>query len=77
MHVEIGKITSKGQTTIPTSLRKAFDLSKGDEITFTAEADGIIIRKSVQLDDAYHRSVESCFADEWNSDADQEAFDGL
>ena len=77
MLTEIGKITAKGQTTIPTALRKAIDLSKGDEIMFSTSGDKIIIRKVTALDKAYYKSLEAGFAHEWNSKADDEAFNDL
>lgn len=77
MLTEIGKITSKGQTTIPTALRKAIDLSKGDEIMFSTSGDKIIIRKVTPLDKAYYKSLEAGFSQEWNSAADDEAFNDL
>ena len=40
MHTEIGKITAKGQTTIPAVFRKELGLMPGDEILFVQE-DGL------------------------------------
>ena len=77
MITEIGKITSKGQTTIPATLRKAIDLSKGDEIMFSTEGDRIIIRKFTPIDKAYYKNLEKCFAAEWDTEADHEAFNEL
>ncbi|SIN79460.1 AbrB/MazE/SpoVT family DNA-binding domain-containing protein [Vannielia litorea] len=36
----ISKITSKGQTTLPSELRTALDLMPGDRIRYVKEADG-------------------------------------
>jgi len=63
MDVEIGKLTSKGQTTIPATLRKALSLSAGDDILFQREQDKIVIRKAQPLDIEYLRAVQSSFAD--------------
>lgn len=49
MQTEIGKITSKGQTTIPAVLRKELNLMPGDEIMFEREGDKITIRKAAPL----------------------------
>ena len=36
-------LTSKGQITIPSALRQAFDLAAGDRLHFVREADGRIV----------------------------------
>lgn len=77
MQTEIGKITSKGQTTIPASLRKELNLAAGDEIIFEHKNDTITIRKATPLDIEYYKAVQASFASEWNSQEDAEAFDGL
>jgi antitoxin PrlF len=42
----IGKITSKGQTTLPIEVRAALGVSAGDRIEYVTEVDGrIIVRK--------------------------------
>lgn len=77
MQTEIGKITAKGQTTIPASLRKALNLSSGDEVIFESDGDAIKIRKARPLDIEYYKAIQASFSSEWNSPADAEAFDDL
>ncbi|MFZ4525858.1 MAG: AbrB/MazE/SpoVT family DNA-binding domain-containing protein [Chlorobium sp.] len=43
--MHIARITSKGQTTIPVSIRKAAHLSAGDTLTFEVKGDYLLIRK--------------------------------
>lgn len=77
MHVEIGRITSKGQTTIPAAFRKELSLIPGDEIVFEREGEKIIIRKAIPLDIEYYRSIQQSFSSEWNSPEDEDAFNDL
>lgn len=77
METVIGKITSKGQTTIPASLRKALNLSAGDEVIFESNDDIITIRKAQPLDIAYYKALQVSFSSEWESPEDDEAFNEL
>lgn len=77
MDLEIGKITSKGQTTIPASLRKALNLAAGDQVVFESHGDAITIRKVKPLDIEYYKAIQASFSSEWNSPEDSEAFDDL
>lgn len=43
-------ISEKGQVTIPKKLRDDFGIRKGDRLEFSAERDGIKIRKRVNVD---------------------------
>ncbi|MBC7477711.1 MAG: type II toxin-antitoxin system PrlF family antitoxin [Pseudorhodobacter sp.] len=43
----IGKITAKGQTTIPAEIRAALGVGVGDRVEYVTEADGkIVLRKA-------------------------------
>jgi AbrB family looped-hinge helix DNA binding protein len=42
---ETTRITRKGQTTIPKSLREEYDLEEGDELIWERSDDGITVRK--------------------------------
>ncbi|MGA9161591.1 MAG: AbrB/MazE/SpoVT family DNA-binding domain-containing protein [Actinomycetota bacterium] len=43
-------ISVKGQVTIPKELRDEFGIRTGDRLEFSAEADGIKVRKRVDVD---------------------------
>jgi antitoxin PrlF len=43
---EISTITSKGQTTVPKSVRQALGLSEGDQIVFRVDDVGVTIRRA-------------------------------
>ena len=46
MILDLGKITSKGQITIPAEIRKTLGISRGDRILFEQKGDDIIIKKA-------------------------------
>ncbi len=77
MHTETGKITSKGQTTIPAPFRKELGLRPGDEVIFEREGDRLTMRKAKPLDIEYYKAIQASFSSEWGSPEDQEAFDDL
>ena len=77
MQTEIGKITSKGQTTIPSLFRKELNLSPGDELIFEYNDDQIIIRKAKPIDVEYYKAIQLAFSSEWGSPEDQESFNDL
>lgn len=57
--LDIAKITSKGQVTIPASVRREMGLGEGDRILFVLEDDGRITLSGSNLDAL--RAVQSAF----------------
>ncbi|MHB1709375.1 MAG: AbrB/MazE/SpoVT family DNA-binding domain-containing protein [Thermoplasmataceae archaeon] len=45
MILDLGKVTSKGQITIPAGIRKSLGISRGDRIIFEREDGDIVIKK--------------------------------
>lgn len=43
----MGRVTSKGQVTIPKEIREELGLRSGDEIAFEETEEGYVIRKTV------------------------------
>ncbi|NTW69329.1 MAG: AbrB/MazE/SpoVT family DNA-binding domain-containing protein [Chlorobiaceae bacterium] len=74
--MDIAKITSKGQTTIPVSIRKAAKLQVGDTVTFEFKNDSVIIRKIKIPSDDYLKSISETLT-EWNSVEDEKAWHEL
>ena len=74
--MEISKITSKGQVTIPHALRKAAHFKTGDKLVFELDGDRVIVTKLISVKDAYLDSV-SLNLKEWLSDEDEEAWSDL
>lgn len=44
----MGKVTEKGQVTIPKDVRKALGIVPGDEVAFVETEDGYVLRKRVE-----------------------------
>lgn len=74
--MELARITSKGQMTIPKKIRDAAHLTAGDVVAFVVENDQVSIRKVVPGGDEYLRAVQGTLG-EWNSPEDEEAWRGL
>jgi len=73
----VGKITAKGQTTVPQEIRVLLHASPGDSLSWEPGPDGTAIVRRVQpLDIEYLRALEATLS-EWNSDSDNHAYDGL
>lgn len=47
--VELGKVTSKGQITIPVSIRHFLGVDAGDKIMFTQNGDGTVTMRNASL----------------------------
>lgn len=46
----MGRVTSKGQVTIPKEVRERLGIQPGDEVTFEETGEGFVIRKRVSED---------------------------
>ena len=51
--MELAKITARGQTTIPKSIREAANLDEGDVIAFEIEGDHLLVHKVTPRQDDY------------------------
>ena len=70
----LSKLTSKAQTTIPQSVRRALQLKPGDELEYQIAGDQVILTKAhggKKTDDPFHTF------DEWSSESDEEAYANL
>ena len=73
----VSKLTSKYQTTIPSSVRDTLGLSKGDSLVFQIAADGVVtLHRALPLDLQSARAIEPLLS-EWSSTEDSEAYRGL
>lgn len=68
-----GRLTAKAQTTVPLAVRRALNLSPGDEIVWTVGPDGRVTVSRVETpsDDPFAQF------DEWAGEADARAYAGL
>ena len=74
--MESAKITARGQTTIPKSIREAADLHAGDVIAFEIEGSHLVVRKVMPGQDDYLQSLSEILS-EWASPEDEEAWRDL
>lgn len=73
--MELARITSKGQMTIPKKVREAARLKSGDVVALEVEGDRVLMRKIVG-DDEYLAAVQATL-DEWSSSEDEDAWRNL
>ena len=71
------KVTRKGQTTIPLTVRDRLEVKPGDHIAYQATPAGVLIRKVRPFDATWHKSLEKSLSVEWNSPEDSEDFRDL
>ena len=69
-------ITSKGQVTLPVSIRRELHLEPGDRIDASIEGDKVLLRK-VDPSERWARAIEATLAEEWLSEEDERAFHDL
>ena len=74
--MEFAKITARGQTTIPKTIRESADLREGDVLAFEIEGDRLVVRKVVAGRDEYLHGVAGGM-DEWRSREDEDAWRDL
>jgi len=76
MKTATSKLTTKYQATIPKEVRNVLHLRTGDAVAFDIEDDRILIRKAQPIDFAFTNALEGTL-NEWQSDADEEAYRDL
>lgn len=74
--MELAKITARGQTTIPKSIREAANLREGDVIAFEIEGNHLVVHKVTPGRDAYLQGLSEALS-EWASPEDEEAWRDL
>ena len=74
--MELAKITARGQTTIPKTIREAANLHEGDVIAFEFEDDRLVVHKVVPGRDEYLHGLGEVMS-EWLSPEDEEAWRDL
>jgi antitoxin PrlF len=76
MSIQIAKITSKGQMTIPKAAREAVRLVEGDLVAVEVDGDRLLVRKLAGGRDPYLVGLEASL-DEWASPEDEAAWRDL
>lgn len=69
-------LTSKGQATIPSEIRKNLDLHAGDKVVFEIIDHQVTLRKITPFDHVYHAGLVATLT-EWDSPEDDEAYRDL
>lgn len=67
------RLTSKGQTTIPRSVRQELHLQEGDTLEFEQRDGYVILRKASQS----HADNPFATFEEWDGEADRHAYADL
>ena len=72
----VGRLSSKGQVTIPKKTRETIGLQPGDMVSYEVH-NGIVTLKRVEpFDTAFHEALSKTL-DEWSTLEDEEAFRDL
>jgi AbrB family looped-hinge helix DNA binding protein len=74
--MDLARITSKGQMTVPKRIRDAARLATGDVVLFEVDDGRVTFRKLPAGGDAYLRGVQETLS-EWNSPEDEDAWRDL
>ena len=74
--LQTSKLTTKFQTTVPTSVRKVLQLKAGDMVGFESVGNEVKLRRATPLDLAFTQALEGTLT-EWSSKADEQAFKDL
>ncbi len=72
----VGKLSSKGQVTVPKGVREALGLEPGDLVAYEVGDRGVTLSKVEPFDHAFHEALGGTL-DEWTSREDEEAFRDL
>ena len=74
--VQISRVSSKGQVTLPKRVREAIGVRPGDAVAYDVGKGIVTLRRLEPIDLAFHAAVESTLA-EWGSKEDDEAYGDL
>jgi AbrB family looped-hinge helix DNA binding protein len=74
--VQISRVSSKGQVTLPKKVRDAIGVGPGDAVAYDVGKGVVTLRRLEPIDLAFHAAVESTLA-EWGSKEDDEAYGDL
>lgn len=74
--LQTSKLTTKFQTTVPTSVRKVLQLKAGDLVGFEIEGNEVRLRRATPLDMVFTQALEGTLS-EWSSVEDDNAFQSL
>jgi len=76
MSINLSRVTSKFQATIPRQVRETLGIRAGDSVAYEVEKGVVRLRRATPLDLAYAQAVSKTLT-EWESKADNEAYGEL
>ena len=74
--VQISRVSSKGQVTLPKNVREAIGVGPGDSVAYDIGKGVVTLRRLEPIDLAFHAALESTLS-EWSSATDDEAYGDL
>ena len=74
--VQISRVSSKGQVTLPRKIREAIGVGPGDAVAYDVAKGVVTLRRLEPIDLAFHAALESTLV-EWGSKEDDEAYGDL
>ena len=74
--MELAKVTSKGQMTIPKKIRARLGLHRGDIVGLETDGNRVVLTKVSSRDAAHLRALEATLS-EWLTEADEQAYRDL
>lgn len=74
--MNVSRLSSKGQVTIPRKIREAIGLKPGDLVTYELQDQVIRLKRVGPFDAAFHAALSDTL-EEWTSPEDEEAFRDL
>ncbi len=74
--MEYSRLSSKGQVTIPKTIREELGLKPGDLVAYVVRDRGVRLERVEPFDAAYHAAISEAL-EEWASPEDDEAFGDL
>ncbi|SHN92544.1 hypothetical protein BHECKSOX_1011 [Bathymodiolus heckerae thiotrophic gill symbiont] len=77
LDMQLAKVSSKGQMTIPAEIRENLQLKTGDTVSWDLKLDGSVSVRKVRPLDIDYISALSGTLSEWNSVEDEEAYRDL
>ncbi len=69
----VTKLSSKGQATIPSKVRKQLGVEPGDSVLFVVDGDKVTLKRAEKLDAGFLKLASESFSD-WNAPEADDAF---
>jgi AbrB family looped-hinge helix DNA binding protein len=74
--MNVSRLSSKGQVTIPKKIREAIGLKEGDLVAYEIKDQVVTFKRVGPFDEAFHAALSGTL-EEWTTPEDEEAFSDL